>query len=31
MLPVLRTIEGCSVPSTVRFEVEGDGRFAKSP
>ena len=28
VLPVLRTVEGCPVPTTVRFEVEGDGRFA---
>ena len=28
ILPVLRTVEGCPVPTTVRFEVEGDGRFA---
>ena len=28
VLPVLRTVEGCPVSSAVRFEVEGDGRFA---
>ena len=28
ILPVMRTVQGCPVPTTVRFEVEGDGRFA---
>lgn len=28
VLPVLRTVEGCPVSTAVRFEVEGDGRFA---
>lgn len=28
VLPVMRTVEGCPVPTTLRFEVEGDGRFA---
>lgn len=31
ILPVLRTVGGCPVPTVVRNEVEGDGRFAKSP
>jgi hypothetical protein len=29
MLPVLRTVEGCAVPTIVRYDVEQDGRFAK--
>jgi len=28
VLPVLRTVEGRPVSTAVRFEVEGDGRFA---
>jgi hypothetical protein len=31
ILPVLRMVEGCPVPTVVRDQVEGDGRFAKSP
>ncbi len=28
MLPVNRTVRGCAVPTFVRYDVEGDGRFA---
>ena len=28
MLPVVRSVEGCAVPTIVRYDVEGDGRFA---
>jgi len=28
MLPVVRSVEGCAVPTFVRYDVEGDGRFA---
>jgi hypothetical protein len=28
MLPVERTVRGCAVPTFVRYDVEGDGRFA---
>ncbi len=31
MLPVLRLVDGCPAPTIVRDQVEGDGRFAKSP
>jgi len=31
MLPVLRLVEGCPAPTIVRDQVEGDGRFARSP
>ena len=31
MLPVLRMVEGCPIPTVVRDQVEGDGRFARSP
>jgi hypothetical protein len=30
VLPVLRTVQGCPAPTVVRYEVEGDGRFAKA-
>lgn len=29
ILPVLRTVQGCPVPTIVRDVAEGDGRFAK--
>jgi len=28
MLPVVRSVEGCAVPTFVRYDVERDGRFA---
>jgi hypothetical protein len=28
MLPVVRTVDGCAAPTVVRYNVEGDGRFA---
>ncbi len=28
-IAVLRTVAGCAVPVGVKYEVEGDGRFAK--
>jgi hypothetical protein len=31
MLPVLRTVDGCAAPTVVRYNVEGDGRFANPP
>jgi hypothetical protein len=29
ILPVMRTVQGCPVPTIVRDVVEGDGRFTK--
>ena len=29
ILPVMRTVQGCPVPTVARDVVEGDGRFAK--
>ena len=29
ILPVLRTVQGCPVPTVVRDVAQGDGRFAK--
>lgn len=31
MLPVVRSVEGCAVPTVVRYNAEGDGRFAGRP
>lgn len=29
ILPVMRTVQGCPVPTVVRDVAQGDGRFAK--
>lgn len=29
MLPVVRKVDGCAAPTVVRYNVQGDGRFAR--
>jgi hypothetical protein len=29
MLPVVRSVDGCAVPTVVRYNYEGDGRAAR--